>query len=218
MSDIINQLLGLKLPVWSTILIVLTAIVLTSPVVTKIIEIRSLNPKKAKKKNLLAHPIFDYLNYSIFFRIKSLDFGDTLKNGIFQDMLIVMLTKYKEGIREFVETGQFDGNSFDFKTKTTTLLHDVCMTFTREWYNLDIPKSNFVFESYKRLSDKSYNITYTNILRIYGSEIYDSDYERMDAILTILNCYFENIIIDAEATIRQINGQLKGETYKPKYL
>lgn len=222
MKEIISLLENIRIPVWVVIILAFTIILLGSPVIAKLIDLFSNRKKKDRKKqinpkDILNHPYFDFISYCLNIRIRQLDFGTDFKNNVFHDLLYIRYKIFNDNLKEYVtQYISSDIPSNIFKTKITFILYDSINECEAEWRNLGIPDIDYIINKFSRWHSITVEFIQKYTQKTLESQIYDSDIERLNAILDLYTTAFEVTLLDVESGLRRINGRFRNLHYKSR--
>jgi hypothetical protein len=215
MSSVFELLTSLKLPVWLVILLVLVTVFLNSKVALSLLR-RKKKQQNVTLSTLASHPLFDYIDYLVNIRIPSLNFGNPFRTNAFRDILATEFRCYRDELT--LVLGRFN-NSTDisfFKELIKNSFNNAVDKYEYERKNLNIPNPGVVLGSYDNWQQQSTEFLYKSIVKMAGSELYENNCERLDAILTLYKTMFEVSILNVETGLGDINGRLNGLEYQSK--
>jgi hypothetical protein len=219
MSTIILQILGI-------IAAVIIAI-LTSPLTSKIFDLLTDNnnifSKRRKRKDvkeILKHNFFSFMEYAINVRIKNLNFGSPVKTAIYKDLLYIKFTTFKINLKDYIDDYidyNKDKDSNVLKEDMLSVLHSSIKEYESKWNDLDIENIEYIKQLFSQWHYKAVVMVNDFIERVFDSNIYENNAERMSVILDIYTVAFEATLLDVEEGLRPLNGHFEHIQHISKY-
>jgi len=209
------------MPTWIMILLTIIAILLGSPVVSKIIEIiakkRARLVQKVKMTELKYHSVFDVLEYSLMVRIKQLDFDGEFRSNVFRDLLYVRFRLIRYHLNKILtHLLEKSCNTMIFKQQVNILLYRINLDCSIELEKLDIPKVRYIIDRFENWNRLTNDFIIKSVRNIVDSKLFRDETERIQALLDVYQTALEVTLLDVESGLRGVNGSLNGLSYKSK--
>jgi archaellum component FlaF (FlaF/FlaG flagellin family) len=180
-----------------------------------ITSIENASKKRMDEKlNFLKnHPYFSTIDYMIDVKISEIYFKSEFKKIAFTDILTFKLRSSQETFRAFVsnESNYINGD-LEFRNLVTRNLRDAYGMFMSECQRSKIPQ--VVLESFNSWTSPLTRFLFSTLEDICESKLYETNVDKLNAILNIMLAVFNEIITNIELYLDEINGDFQGETYK----
>lgn len=167
-----------------------------------------------EKLNFLKnHPYFSTIDYLIDVKISEIYFKSEFKKVAFTDILTFKLRASQEVFRSFVsnESNYLNGD-LEFRNLVTRNLRDSYGIFMSECQRAKIP--DVVLESFNSWTSPLTRFLFSTLEDICDSKLYETNVDKLNAILNITLAVFNEIIVNIELYLDEINGDFAGQTYK----
>jgi hypothetical protein len=130
---------------------------------------------------------------------------------IFSDMLRIKVKNWEQGLREIMPHLEDKG-----KQEVAASFNDAILkligVYLREWESTGIPR--LVIDKFNKWHDSHTNILFDSIDSIAKGTSYSSSLEMINVLLEINQTMLAVLIVDAENTLKELNGELSGVVYK----
>lgn len=130
---------------------------------------------------------------------------------IFADMLRVKVKHWEQGLREIMPNLENKG-----KQEVAAAFNDAILkligSYLKDWEASGIPK--LVINKFNQWHDSHTSILFDSIDSIAKGTSYSSSLEMINVLLEINQTMLAVLIVDAENTLKELNGELSGVVYK----
>ena len=167
------------------------------------------NKKIKSLKELKKHPFFHNVDYLINYKIPYIDLKEKGRTEIFRDFLRIKFTVYKESLNRFLDK---EIKPSEFESEINNHFNEAIQEYINRCLGAGIPQ--IVVDKFQQWHMPRIEFTNMAIEQICKTEIIDNDIEKMFAILTIYDSALYATVIDAEQTLKKLNGELTGTIYK----
>ena len=162
---------------------------------------------------LRSNPFFVNMNHWIYFKIPNTNFGDAGRDLMIKDLLSILYTEFRDGLISVVDNEKHKTlNSDEFQASMVKILSKGMHEFVRKSTEVEIPKPLInLFTEYHEP-----NIEYIKVA-IEGlccSSYHQTNTEKLIGILNIYSASFEITLSHGERALKNLNGQLTGQSYK----
>lgn len=220
-SDIIKLLTDSTLPNWTiTILIIVTVLInlKNGSLILKLVDLAAIRKRKPTnnitKKYLQNHPIFDNIYFWKNTRLWQLNFGSEFKTKVFRDILSTELESIRKHLIDFINNSKKDNNCLEFNKCVRDLLDDINKTNDIYWKNLNIPLHKVIIGDYKHWDTQNYTWLLASLDEIGQTTIIYEDYfQRIEAMLNVLNTYLTIKLSNIDTGLKEINGKYNNLKY-----
>ena len=168
---------------------------------------------KLKKSTIKEHPFFSEIQYMIDISIEKINIeDDILRTKMIRKFLKIKLLSTQKNFGELTNS-----SSLDVDSSLATCDYINCITKIVRDYEMESIKNNVPEVFIRRFSE--WHTPKIIIIRdlieyICRSNIYDTDTEKLSAILDIVLMVLHLTMMDAEDTIKSMNGELTKQLEK----
>lgn len=210
---------------WMWITITVLGLILNSTVIAAIIQKYKFNKKKQRLtiSSLLKHNYFTFMLYALNIRIKNLNFGSLSKTNIYRDLLQIKFKVFQTNIEQFVLNATLHKKDNQdpeiLKEDLLTLLYTSINEYESKWreLNMDKEKIEYIIDLFGKWHYKTINMVNSHIKRVFESDIYHNNAERISAILDVYTLAFEITLLDVETELKKLNGTINNINYNSKF-
>jgi hypothetical protein len=176
--------------------------------------------KKEKKgnglaeKDILNHDIFGYIDYWTTNRISSLEFSTEYRTIVFRRYLIIFLESYKNIIRQYVNSREFENmGESELRNSVFDLFNNIITDYERNMEKFGIPL--IIIEKMKVRNNDMFLLIIDLAQGVCSSPFYQSEKNllKIYSILNILLSVLDGTLSNVDGVCNSINGQLKGMKY-----
>lgn len=178
-------------------------------------SIEMTNKKRMDEKlNFLKnHPYFSTIDYLIDVKISEIYFKSEFKKLAFVDILTFKLRSSQEIFRAFVSNeSNYINKEIEFRNLVTRNLRDAYGLFMAECQKEKVPE--VVLESFNSWTSPLTRFLFSTLEDICESKLYETNIDKLNAILSIMLAVFNEIIVNIELYLDEINGDFIGQTYR----
>lgn len=155
------------------------------------------------------HPCFNKINSIIEIKLPMIKVGGKVRTIIFQDVLKIF---YKSGEEIFLKLLDKNITKENFLNENLKAINDIVTLSNKKMKEEGIPE--VVIHKFWEWNAKRHEYMISTLSDINSSSVFDSIVEKEYAVLNLYqnNCYF--VLMDAENTLKNLNGDLTGTKYK----
>jgi len=164
------------------------------------------------KGDLRDHSFFQKIDFALEYKIPHLDLGDKGRSRLFQDMLAQKFIAWKQIILLLLEKEEIFKSDSELLNANTKAITAVVKEYERRWKQLGMPR--IAIQKFGKWHNERVKYIMENVKDIINSSYYDTEKEKMAAILCSYSFMVDVTIVDAERTLRVLNGELEGKEYQ----
>jgi len=173
---------------------------------------------KRKSADLNKHPAFHQMESYIAVKIPGMIFEDNGRNEVFKDMLTIMFKSYIDMMRKVI-SDSFDtkndavfASNDDFIQKLSNYAVQTIKEYENQWRHSAIPL--ICITKFNEWHSNKRDILFTDIQTIANSSFHETYNEKVAAFFDLVFMVLNISILDAEYILKNLNGELSGQTYK----
>jgi hypothetical protein len=174
--------------------------------------------KKKKTGELSKHPAFHQMENYVAVRIPGIHFEDKGRGEVFRDMLTVMFRSYIDMMRK-VTTESFDKDGEPIFTSNDDLIQKLSnygvqaiKEYEDQWRKMGVPLICII--KFNEWHSNKRDILFTDIQTIANSSFHATYNEKIASFFDLIFMVLNISILDAEYILKDLNGELSGQTYK----
>ncbi len=175
----------------------------------------ALIDKKLKRRNfdLMKHPVHSRIDYWLKFKITHLQIQSDFRREVISDFLQVKLSTWKIHLLSLSQLNNINKLSIEeLEIKILEDLDRAITEYNKKCENQGIPK--MFIEKFNEWHMDKVEDTYKRITQICQSSFYINNKHKIGAVLDKYMDALNATIIDAERTLQDVNGEMKGQKYK----
>ena len=171
-------------------------------------------PNLHKHKNPLKSSFFNKMKILVYYKIPRLSIWCPLRNKIFKKALKICFETWESRAREKIIEGDIDKfNSEEYLDFWKNFIYKTTDVWEEKAVGEGIPV--IAIEKYRTVHTKTVSLIIGVVEQICGSvKVYESNTEKTIAILDFIAILLDMALIDAETTIKGINGELSKVVYE----
>ncbi len=185
--------------------------------------IKQVKFKKAAEKSgiqvgnesdLRYHVLFSTAQYRLAIELPNLDiFPDKpVRQLLMTDLLRIYIKAITEGCKEVASTNMKGWSSEQWSIELTSRMSLMIAAAANTARQEGIP--DIVITKFSRWINPSIDMLFSYIDMIGNSNIYSSNIARTNTIFLVVNLLMSTMLGDAERSIKHLNGDITGKTYK----
>jgi len=165
-------------------------------------------------QDLRFHYLFNNLEYRLVAEIPSLELmpNKPTKQQMFRDILSIETKIIYEVCEEIVRTDMTAWNNERWLSEISKKMNEIIISLERKTKEEGIPVT--VVKKYLKWHYNSFELLYEYISKLATDNAYSNNYTRTNTLLLIMNLMLITTIADAEKTLKLLNGEIAGGTYK----
>ena len=169
--------------------------------------------KHRRSYPLSYHTFFLRMDSWMRYDINHIPFTDPFRKAVFNDFLSIKFDCCKKTLAEFVAREKLwkDKHPNEIKDEIITLLMECVAEYEEKARLKGIPEE--VIAKFNKWHRSRVKVAISGIKAITASQFYISNLSRVAAILDIFTITFHDTILDAERTLKDLNGDLDGMVY-----
>ena len=172
-----------------------------------------IGSKPVSAQTLISGGSFSVMDELIAYGIDSISISNKFKDKVAKDFLKMKLKIFRDGFMEFVKRPEVFTLSGDcLKAEVTTLFFGLINKYEEKAVADGIPQ--LFIEKFHAWHDPATQEVKRNIDALCTSNYITTNGQKLNAILINLSSAFYRTLIDAERTLGDINGHMKGLVYK----
>lgn len=164
------------------------------------------------KGDLRDHSFFQKIDFALQFKIPHLELGCKARSKLFQDMLAQKFIAWKTITTALLEKDEIFLCDSELLNANTKAIAAVVKEYELRWKQLGVPK--IAIQKFAKWHNERVKYIMENVKDIVNSTYYDTQKEKMAAILCSYSFMVDVTIVDAERTLRVLNGELVGKEYQ----
>ena len=157
----------------------------------------------------IIHPIFNKIDNIVNVKVPIVRIGGPVRTKIFRDVLTIY---YKTAKQEILGILDKDINLRNFLSCNYTLVNDVAKNSNEKMRMNGIPE--VVIEKWNTWVNSKYDYMLRTISDIESSDVFSNVVEKQYAALNLYTDMGYFMLMDAEKTLKSLNGDLSGTVYK----
>ena len=157
------------------------------------------------------HPYFNKINSILEVKLPITKIGGPVRTKIFKDTLQIFYEESKQITYDLLDKNITKNN---FLSENVKALNDVVKKSTEKMREQQIPE--VVIEKFWEWNYKRHDYIASTLSDINSSTVFDSVIEKEYAALNLFQSTSYFVLMDAERTLKTLNGDLTGTTYKGK--
>lgn len=164
--------------------------------------------------DLRFHYLFNNLEYRLVAEIPSLELmpEKPTKQHMFRDILAIETKVIYEVCEEIVKMDMSTWNNERWMAEISKKINEIILTLERKIKEEGVPE--IVIKKYLKWHYNSFELLYEYVTRLATDNAYSSNYTRTNTLLLIMNLMLITTIADAEKTLKLLNGDVAGISYK----
>lgn len=185
--------------------------------------IKQLKFKKAAEKSgiqvgdesdLKYHVLFSSAQYRLTIELPNLDVfpGKPVRQLLMTDLLRIYIKAILEGCKEISVTNMKGWSSEQWSIEMSTRLSTMISAANSTAKMEGIP--DIVLLKFSRWVNPSIDMLFSYVEMIGNSNIYSSNIARTNTLFLIINLLMSTMLGDAERSIKLLNGDITGKSYK----
>ena len=159
------------------------------------------------------HPYFNKIDSILEVKLPITKIGGPVRTEIFHDTLRIFYKESKEITYNLLDKNITKDN---FLSENTKALNNVVKESTEKMREQEIPE--IVIEKFWEWNYKKHEYIASTLSDINSSSVFDSIVEKEYAALNLFQSTSYFVLMDAERTLKTLNGDLTGTTYKGKII
>lgn len=159
------------------------------------------------------HPYFNKIDSILEVKLPITKIGGPVRTEIFKDALQIFYEESKQITYALLDKNITKNN---FLSENVKALNDVVKKSTEKMREQQIPE--VVIEKFWEWNYKRYDYIAGTLSDINSSTVFDSVIEKEYAALNLFQSTSYFVLMDAERTLKTLNGDLTGTTYKGKII
>lgn len=170
------------------------------------------------KPNLSYHPFFANAQYRLNIEIPNLEILPTkpVKEQMFRDILKFYIQAMYTGCQEITTFDMESWGSDKWGSEMTKKFNEIMDDFSTNCENHGVPE--IVLTKFAKWQHSTLEFLYGNIMSVGTSNIFNSNIDRTNTLFFILNLLLVTTIVDAEKTLKELNGEVSGKIYNGKVI
>lgn len=171
-------------------------------------------PDIIETHDLRFHYLFNNLEYRLVAEIPSLELipEKPTKQQMFRDILSIETKIIYEICEEIVKMDMTTWNNERWLAEISKKINEIIVSLERKIKEEGVPE--VVIKKYLKWHYNSFELLYEYVTRLATDNAYSSNYTRTNTLLLIMNLMLITTIADAEKTLKLLNGDIAGGTYK----
>ena len=157
------------------------------------------------------HPLFNKIDMIVETKLPITTIGGPVRTEIFRDVLAIFYKTGKEIIEQLLDK---DITIHNFLNENYKATNQIIIDSSKKMEEAGIP--NVVIEKFNKWNEIRHEYILTTINDIYSSEVFNTTIEKEYAVLNLFMNSFYFVLMDAERTLKSLNGDLTGTMYKGK--
>jgi len=163
--------------------------------------------------NPLSHAFFSASERLINYRIPRMNVSsDPARNTLFRDMLLKKIGIWRENMLSFITRDFSSYKNFEIKQLFAQKMHKIIKEYEAKWKSSGVPK--LVISKFTTWHSPRVEALSSSATSVFDGKSFTTVTEMLNAVLCLQNALLVETIIDAERTLGELNGELKGLTYK----
>ena len=159
------------------------------------------------------HPYFNKIDSILELKLPITKIGGPVRTEIFKDTLQIFYEESKQITYALLDKNITKNN---FLSENVKALNDVVKKSTEKMREQQIPE--VVIEKFWEWNYKRHDYIASTLSDINSSTVFDSVIEKEYAALNLFQSTSYFVLMDAERTLKTLNGDLTGTTYKGKII
>lgn len=157
---------------------------------------------KNDKKRLKKHIFFEKVNYWINYQIDNIKLPSKRKENMAKKFLCIYVTTFEDLLNNYIDRGDYEHPSelIDIYLRGMTEVKTAALS-------IGVPK--LFLDKYEEYQDAQTSAIYEQMKIIVSSDFYESDIEKIITVFDAITYAFIYIILNAERTLRNMNGELE---------
>lgn len=170
--------------------------------------------EKVKKNELKFHSFFTNAEYRLVAEIPSLEIlpDKPVKEQMFKDLIMLQTKVIYESCRDIIDVEFDDWSSDQWQNEISKKITEMISTIYMRAKAEGIPE--IVIAKYNRWNIASFEMLYEYVKILGTSTTYSDNITRTNTLLLIMNLMLVTIVADAEKSLKELNGEVAGKTYK----
>lgn len=168
---------------------------------------------RSERPNIRQHPFFSAANHAIRSRVRGLDIAEPFRAKVFKDFLVIKFSAWlteTEALVERVLTSAAMSQE-EFHALMVAYVDRLVETYEFQARAQGIPDQ--VVERFSVWYRPSVETVYAFLQRVSDSRWYSSPEDRLYAVLSFMTSMIDHTLVDAEAMLVGLNGELDGIRY-----
>lgn len=157
------------------------------------------------------HPFFDKVDGIIETKLPITTIGGPVRTEIFRDVLTIFYKTAKDVIKELLDK---DITMSNFLTENYKAANQIISESNKRMRESGIPE--VVIIKFNQWNNDRHEYILSTISDVDSSEVFSTVVEKEYAILNLYTNSSYFVLIDAERTLKSLNGDLTGTVYKGK--
>jgi len=158
----------------------------------------------SKSGNLRTHVFFENIDYHLDYKIPRLQFKCEYRKRIFRKLLRIKFKHWKESMYTLIDMTFIDND--DLRKKCLQEMAKCVNSYEEEWKKAGIPK--VVIAKFAEWHYNKIELVRDTIPLIASSNLFTNQKEKLADILNLYTTLLTFTILDAEKSLRDLNGEL----------
>lgn len=174
----------------------------------------SSDEETKKDDELKFHTFFTNAEYRIAIEIPTLEImpEKPVKEKMYKDLILIETKVIYDTCNEIIDLEFDNWTPVMWQNEISKRVTDMISTFSKKAHEEGIP--DIVIVKYNRWNISSFEMLY-NYIKILGtSSTYPDNRSRTNTLLIIMSLLLLTIVADAEKSLRELNGEVAGKSYK----
>lgn len=170
------------------------------------------------KLNLSYHPFFANAQYRLNIEIPNLEIlpNKPVKEQMFRDILKFYIQAMYVGCQDITTFDMELWSSDKWCAEMTQKFNEIMDDFNTNCENHGVPE--VVLFKFAKWQQSTLQFFYGNIMSVGNSTVFNSNIDRTNTLFFILNLLLVTTIVDAEKTLKELNGEVSGKIYNGKVI
>lgn len=171
---------------------------------------KQFDTRNRKKCNLQHHPILSEMDYLFTYIIPRVDFGTVGRTKLFIFMISSIVKTWRDEAMSILTCDFADTE--DFINKNVKMFLTIVKRSEAEWITGKVP--DVAIKAFNKWHNPRVAIIPKEIELIAKSDIYDSFIEKQWAVWDLYRFILNMTMLDAETTLKSLNGTLTGKVFQ----
>ena len=161
--------------------------------------------------NIINHDIFNYIDFWVYSKVPVIKFTSEYKTIIFRKYLTIYLSKYRDDIRQYINSRVYEKmDDSELWKSVLSLINTIVYDYEKEMESMEIP--DIIIEKMKEKNNPIITLIIDLTENICSSEYYNSENNllKIYSILNILLSVLQHTITNDIAVCEELNGNLSG--------
>lgn len=166
------------------------------------------------ERDLKFHSFFNNAEYRMVVEIPSLELmpEKPTKQQMFRDILSIETKTLYEICQDVTKLDMSEWNNERWMTEISKKVNEIIITMRKRIKEEGVP--DVVVQKYMKWHNNSFDILHDYIKELGTSNAYQTNISRTNTLFLIMNLMLITTIADAEKTLKDLNGDIAGSSYK----